>query len=127
MSVVEGTDSLEKGMGLVPWCVPLAKRGKDGEERKQSGMGAAEAGCGPCFTAAVVQPDGWSMVGRCRVTSLTLLPPRAVVPMLHYGSLQHSEPSPGPSTSHRLNFTMIISNPKDRRRPEVHPRCPSAF
>lgn len=53
-SVVEGTDSLEKGTGPVPWCVPLAKWGKDGEERKQSGMGGAEAGCGLCFIAGVV-------------------------------------------------------------------------
>lgn len=87
-SVVEGPASLKKGMGLMPWCVLLAKWGRDGEERKQSGMGGAEAGCGLCFIAAVVQPHGLSMVGRCRVRSLTPLLPGAAVPVLHCGSLQ---------------------------------------
>lgn len=96
-------------------------------ERKQSEMGGAEAGCGLCFIAAVVQPPGWSMVGRCRVRSLTPLLPRAAVPVLHCGSLQHWESSPGARTSCRLNFTMIISNPKDRKGLEVYPGFPSAF
>lgn len=127
ISVVEGTDSLEKGTGLVPWCVPLAKWGEDGEERKQRRMGGAEAGCGLCFTAAVVQLHGWIAVGRCRVRSLT--------PSLAQGCCSRVTLSLPAAVgtqswsqhSRRLNFTMIIGNPKDRKGLEVDPGCPSAF
>lgn len=63
---------------------------------------------------AAVQPHVWSTISSCRVRSLTSLLPRAAVPVLYCGSLEHCELSPKASVSCKLNFIVIISQRQKR-------------